>query len=63
MLCCVCLLDNPKNMGIFDDNGQQLEVAEIIYKYLWFKVIDPRFSETQLRFLDIIAIDIIYVCI
>ncbi|TMW41661.1 hypothetical protein DOY81_013261 [Sarcophaga bullata] len=37
MLCCVCLLDNPKNMSIFDDNGQQLEVAEIIYKYLWFK--------------------------
>lgn len=38
MLCCVCLLETPEIIGIFDDFGIKLQVAEIITKHLWFKV-------------------------
>lgn len=38
MACCVCLLNNPDIMSIFDEKGQQLKVAEIIQKHLWFTV-------------------------
>lgn len=38
MLCCVCLLETPHIIDIFDDLGIKLQVAEIINKHLWFKV-------------------------
>ncbi|TMW42585.1 hypothetical protein DOY81_012331 [Sarcophaga bullata] len=37
MLCCVCLLETPQIIDIFDDLGIKLQVAEIINKHLWFK--------------------------
>lgn len=38
LLCCVCLYKNSEAIGIFDDIHVQLNIAEIIDKHFWFKV-------------------------
>lgn len=38
MICCVCLLENPDTMGIYDEVGEKLKMAEVIRQHLWFKV-------------------------
>lgn len=39
MLCCVCLLDVSSGIDIYDDEGKENNMAEIISKYFWFKVL------------------------
>ena len=39
MLCCVCLLDSNNIIDICDDEGKENNMAEIISKHFWFKVI------------------------
>lgn len=38
MLCCICLLESHKMLGIYDEKGKNLNIANIINKYFWFKV-------------------------
>lgn len=61
MLCCVCLLDNTTNIDIFEDEGRKLEVADIINKYLWFKVIEQQFF--LLKYCSLFSTAYIAVCI
>ncbi|XP_073813572.1 grauzone [Musca autumnalis] len=37
MLCCVCLLENPTTVGIYEENGRKLNMPQIIQQHLWFK--------------------------
>ncbi|XP_037821307.1 transcription factor grauzone-like isoform X4 [Lucilia sericata] len=37
MLCCTCLMETPKMLGIYDEKGINLNMADIIDKYFWFK--------------------------
>lgn len=38
MICRLCLKEFENIINIFDDNGQELNVAEIVGKHFWFEV-------------------------
>lgn len=38
MICRLCLKDLEEIINIFDNNGQELKVAEVVGKHFWFEV-------------------------
>lgn len=38
MLCCVCLLQHSKTLGVFDVTNKVHKIAEIVHQHFWFKV-------------------------
>lgn len=44
MLCCVCLLENTGTMGIYEPDGIELKIEQIIQQHLWFKVIKSKIT-------------------
>ncbi|KAM7342757.1 transcription factor grauzone-like isoform 2-T2 [Cochliomyia hominivorax] len=37
MLCCICLLETTNMLDIFNEQGKNLNIANIINKHFWFK--------------------------
>lgn len=44
MLCCICLLETPNMLAIFDTKGLKLNIANTLNTHFWFKVfLDTKF--------------------